>query len=251
MEYASSHTTLILCIAAAIIPIFGVFVWCLADIIKKKWLRLLWAKLLAMLVAAGIIVLLLPYIFLNSALAISKDKVMCESFLKLALQTSILYSVKSQVYLALAKLYYLEHRGQDAIDAFEQSYKYNRNDDAVDNLCSLYTIKGQISYAIAACVSGNHNETAAINSILKNDYEMAYSVINNVIRTSKPPTCLAYAIRAHALRMAGNVDMFEIDMAKAKELCPNAPNIQEIYENENYFHSHYEDLRKEYNFKQN
>lgn len=249
MEYASSHTNLILLIAVVIIPVLAIFVWCLLDIINKKWLRFLWVKLAAILVTAGIILFLTPLIFLNSAFAISKDKVMCEALLKLALQTSILSSVKSQIYLSMAKLYYLEHRGQDAIDAFEQSYKYKQNDTAVDSLCSLYTIKGQTSYAIAACLSGNHNETAAINSILKNDYEMAYSVINNVIRTAKPPSCLAYAIRGQALRMAGNVVMFELDMAKAKELCPNAPNIQEIYEDEHYFHTHYEELRKEYNFK--
>lgn len=249
MEYVSTHTKLILFTAMALIPILTTLLWCLIDIINKKWLKLIWIKLTAVIISIAIIVFVMPFIFLNSALTLSKDIVIGEALLKTAIRTSILSSVKSEMYLYLAKLYYFDHRGQEAIDTFEQSYKFKQNDTAVDNLCSLYTIKGQRSYAIAACISGGHNETAAINSILKNDYEMAYNVVNNIIRTGKQPSCLTYAIRGQALRLAGNKEMFEVDLAKAKELCPNAPNICEIYENENYFHKHYEELRKQYNFE--
>jgi len=249
MENSSAHINLILLIAGSLIPVLGVLIWCLVDIINRKWLRLIWLKLALFALCAVIILFSTPWIFLNSALTFSKDKVMCEAFLKGALKTSVLSSVKSDMYLYLAQLYYFDHRGQDAIDAFEQSYKYKHNDTAVDNLCSLYTIKGQRSYAVAACLTGNHNETAAINSILKDDYEMAYNSINTVIKTSKNPSCLAYAIRGHVYRYTGVMEMFEADFNKARVLCPNAPNIEEIYNNKHYFHQHYDELKKEYNFK--
>ncbi len=249
MENSSAHINLILLISGAVIPVFGLLIWCLVDIINRKWLRLIWLKLLLLALCAVIILFSTPWIFLNSAIVLSKDKVMCEALLKGAIKTSVLSSVKSDMYLHLAKLYYSEYRGQDAIDAFEKSYKYKQNDAAVDNLCSLYTIKGQRSYAVAACLTSNHNETAAINSILKDDYEMAYNSINTMIKTSKNPSCLAYAIRGHVYRFAGDMEMFEADFSKAKSLCPDAQNIQDIYNNKHYFHQHYDELKKEYNFK--
>ena len=245
----SPLTNLILLILAVLLPAFGFLVWFIIDVYKKKWLRLIWAKLSLLLLSMVIGVFITPWVFSNVAVTFSKDKVMCEAMFKLALKTSILSSAKSRMHLYLAHLYFFDHRGQDAINAFEQSYKYKQNEVAVDNLCSLYTIKGQRSYAIAACIVSEHKETAAINSILKDDYEMAYSSINMAINEAKNPSCLAYAIRGQVYRRVGNSGLAEVDFKKAKEMCGNAQNIQDILDNPNYFHEHYAELKKEYNFE--
>lgn len=245
------QTNLFLLIASAIIPVLIVFIWCVVDLFNKKWLRLIWVKLVLWIIVLSIATLLTPWIFSGIGVKFSKDKVMCESMFKLALKTSILPSTKSRMYLYLAHLYYYDHRGQDAIDMFEKSYKYKQNDVAVENLCSLYTIKGQRSYAIAACIVSEHFEAAAINSILKNDYEMAYTSISSLIKTATAPSCLAYAIRGQVYRATGDMESFEADFAKANEICENAPSIKKIYDNELYFHEHYNQLRKDYNFGDN
>ena len=248
MSSTSSFTNLILLICGVTLPLLVGFIWFIVDVFKKKWLRLIWVKLSILILSLGLSVFMIPWIFSNIAVTFAQDKVMCEAMFKIALNTSILKSTKSRMYLYLAHLYYYDHRGQDAIDMFEKSYSHKQNDVAVDNLCSLYTIKGQHSYAIAACLVSNHEETAAINSILKNDYEMAYKSISSFISNSKTPTCLAYAIRGQIYRAAGNTEYFEQDFAKANEICKNASHIKEIYDNPKYFHEHYEELKKQYNF---
>jgi len=249
MEHTSSFTNLVLLILGVVLPILVLFIWVIVDIIQHKWARLIWAKIAILIVSLSASVFMIPWIFSNIAVTFSKDKVMCEAMFKLALNTSILSSTKSRMYLYLAQLYYYDKRGEDAIYAFEQSYKYKQNDVAVDNLCSLYTIKGVRSYAIAACIVSDHEETAAINSILKNDYEMAYKSISSVIKENGNTNCLAYAIRGQIYRATGNPEYFEDDFAKANKICPGASNIKSIYENEKFFHEHYEELRKQYNFK--
>lgn len=242
------QSNLFLLILGAILPVLIVFIWSVVDLFNRKWKRLIWVKIIAFLLSVAVTVFFTPWIFSGIGVKFSKDKVMCESMFKLALKTSILPSTKSRMYLYLAHLYYYDHRGQDAIDMFEKSYKYKQNDVAVENLCSLYTIKGQRSYAIAACIVSEHFEAAAINSILSNDYEMAYTSISSLIKTATSPSCLAYAIRGQVYRATGDNEAFEADFAKANEICSNSPSIKKIYDNEMYFHDHYSQLKKEYNF---
>ena len=233
---------------ASVVVLFVLFLICVKDIFHKCLLKKWWLKLLVLVVSFGILVLASPWWCLHIAYNAESDE-KSEEFYNYAISTSIIRSVKSVMYHELATHYSMLYNGKKAIDNFNKAYELNHNDDlALAQLCLLYTIKGDRDTAIATCVLNNRNQMVSVNSILNKNYLIALSVINMEIKQANPPTCWDYAIRGHIYRVLGQPKLFEKDLKKALEQCPNNSRLRILYEDENYYENQYSELRNKYKF---
>lgn len=167
---------------------------------------------------------------------------------KLAINSTTIPSVKANLYKYLGIYYERNLRGADAIAAYENSYKVKESKSILSHLCNIYTIKGDNSAAIAACIACEDQKMLVINNILTKEYLIALENINIEINSSKKADCSAYALRGYIYRAIGDDEKAEIDLSKALELCPNDLRLKGVRHYENFYEGYYNAKKKEFGF---
>lgn len=229
-----------------LLALAGTSIWSGVDLRKYKTLRFIPVKILIVCVSLFVIYLGVPFWFLTAAFR-HHDSANVEQFYDFAIKTAVFPSVKAFMYAEKGAFYLASFNGNNAIDAYEKSYQIKNSDIPLQQLCLLYTIKGDYDSAVATCIETSHNQMAAINSILNKNYTLALKVINVEFQDNQP-ACWDYAVRGHIHRALENKDLFKSDLDNALKLCPDNVRIKEIYNNSDYYENYYSDLRKKFHF---
>ena len=191
-------------------------------------------------------------------------------YYKLAANTAVIPSVKSSIYSWLGRLYYINDNGPDALiynrKAVELDNSYelcdadnpDRNRQCKDhiwgslyNLCDLYTVKGDVQNGVKVCNLIGLPNYAAINHILKDDYQKALDTINERIvhrRHGSQIYCTNYALRAYIYERLNKPKESKEDYDKASKLCTNPKHFNNLKHNKNFYKDLFAKRKIQYGF---
>ena len=233
-------------VAVLLLLVISIFVC--VNSYKQKSLKITRLQVILASISFIILYLTLPFGLLAASHKATQND--AEKLHKLAIKTAVIPSVKAEMLKELGSYYLISQQGEKALQFFENSVKTSENKEAISQLCLLYTVKGDYDLALSTCKKTGLEQIIAVNYILQEDYKKAYGVINVKMQKNKNKniTCWDYAIRGYINRKLGKRNLFEIDYAKAKKLCPDNQLLQELYQNENYYKDAYSKYRKYYNF---
>lgn len=252
-------TALIYLTPIVIILLLAMIIWCLVDFARKTPVKYKAAKYSVIAVCFAGLLYVLPFGFhylslysspgkgLSPSTAYSeKEKIQMVKYSKLAVQTSVLPSVKSYMYSELGLTYANILEGNKAIEAYEKVKGISNIYPANVHLCSLYTIKGDYAKSIKACELAGAQQYVAIYYILQDNYPEALNQINRKIE-SKRKNCGDYMMRGFIYKKLNQPQKAQKDFEQAQALC-NTDVVKDISTNDNYYKEVFAQKKKQYKF---